>query len=156
MRYRTTLSYGSETLVISEPEGLISVIDGFTRHPEGRSLVREFKAPLRLYGNNGTQNGGRDWVKNIETTYGPDVVIGFLLERAEDNFVYQTDFVGEVGIQTIIESLEFDHSLEFNPVQVGFWRKFVTRFETKVFSSCADLRASSLLFFSKASSFNAY
>ncbi len=126
MRYRETLSHSSGSIVISESEGLISAIDGFSRHPEGHSLFREFKAPLRFYG------AARDWAKNIETTYGPDSVIGYLLERAEDNFVFQDDFVGEVGVQTFIEGLEFNHYLEFNPVQVGMVRKFVNRFETKV------------------------
>jgi len=126
MRYRESLTYGSETIIISESEGLISAVDGFTRHPEGRSLFREFKAPLRFYG------ATRDWVKNIETTHGPDAIIGYLLERSIDNFVYENDFVGEVGVQTFIEGLEFSHYLEFNPVQLGMVRKFVNRFETKV------------------------
>lgn len=133
MKWRTTLTHEIEgSVVISEPDGLVSALMGFTRHPDFHTLVKEFKSAIRLYGNNGTQNGGRDWVKNIEYTYGPDSVIGLLHEYAPDNFTFATLYNGEIGVQTVIEAFDFDHTIEFTPVQKGFWRKFISRYDTQV------------------------
>lgn len=133
MRYRTTLTDKlGNSVIISEPEGLISAILGLTRHPDWHSLVKEFKTSLRLYGSNGTENGYRDWVKNVELRDGPDAVIKTYFEAAEDNFTFTEMHDGEVGIQTIIEALDFDHALEFTPVQKGMWRNLVSRWETPV------------------------
>lgn len=134
MRWRTTLSHdeSGSIVIVSEPEGLTAAIMGLTRHPELHSLVKEFKTSLKLYGNNGQQNGYRDWLKNIEYTFGPDSVIHELIEYAPDNYLFDEVYRSEVGVQTIVESLDFDHSLEFMGVQKGFWRKAQSRWDVPV------------------------
>jgi len=133
MRWRLTLTHAIEgTVTPSEFEGLTSAIIGLSRHPMFHTLVKEFKTPFRAYGSNGTQDGRRDWLKNIEATYGPDSVIGVTVEYAPDNYTFEVLYTGEVGIQTFIEGLEIDHYLEFTPVQNGMWRNFVSRFDVPV------------------------
>jgi len=133
MRWRTTLTHAIEgTVTPSEPEGLVSAIIGLSRHPEFHTLVKEFKSPFRAYGSNGTQDGRRDWIKNIEAVYGPDAVIDVLVEYSVDGYVFETLYTGEVGIQTIVEGLELDHYLEFTPVQTGMWRNFISRYDVPV------------------------
>ncbi len=133
MRWKITLTHAIEGSVIaSEPEGLVSAIIGLSRHPDFHTLVKEFKSAFRAYGSNGTQDGRRDWIKNIESVYGPDAVIDVMVEYAPDDYVFQTLYSGEIGIQTIVEGLEFDHYLEFTPVQTGFWRKFISRYDVPV------------------------
>lgn len=140
--WRTTITHAVEgSLVISEPEGLASAIIGLTRHPEFHSLIKEFKSSFRSYGSNGTQDGGREFLKNIERTYGPDSVVNILCEYSDDDrFTFDTVFEGEVGIQTFVEGLEMDHTIELTPVQKGFWRKAMSRFDTVVdIQSALDL-----------------
>lgn len=133
MKFRVTATHAIEgSVILSEPEGLVQMIAGFTRHPTFHSLVKDFKSPLRLYGSNGQQDGRRDWVKNIERVYGPDTVIEILVEVAQDGFVFATFFQGEVGIQTVVEYLDFSHELELTPVQKGFWRKAISRYDVPV------------------------
>lgn len=132
MRWRVTLTHSSGSKVLSEPEGMTSAIIGLFRHPELHSLVKEFKTPMRLYGSNGTQDGGRDWLKGIEQEFGPDAVIDELIEYAPDGFIFERLYSGEVGIQTIIEELNFDHGLEFTGVQDGYWRKAMSRWDVPV------------------------
>ena len=133
MRFRFTLSHEIEGQVeMSEPEGLESAIIGFERHSDFHSLVKYFRSSFRAYGSNGSQDGKRDWIKNIEYKYGIDSVIVMLVEISEDNYSFEEFFVGEFGIQTIMEILDFDHSLEFTLTQIGFWRKFISRFDVPV------------------------
>ena len=133
MRWRTTLTHAIEGSVTpSESEGLVSAIIGLSRHQEFHTLVKEFKSAFRAYGSNGTQDGRRDWIKNIESIYGPDAVITILVEYSSDNYIFETLYEGEIGIQTIIEGLELDHYLEFTPVQTGMWRNFISRYDVAV------------------------
>lgn len=134
MGWIVTLTHAVEgTVTMSEPEGLSGSIISLTRHPEFKSLVKEFKSAFKSYGSNGSDNGQRDWLKGIERTYGPDAVISILCRYSDDdNFNYTTVFEGEVAIQTFVEALEFDHTLELTPVQKGFWRKFLSRLDTQV------------------------
>jgi len=133
MRLRTSFTHEIEgTVIVSEPEGLTQAIIGLTRHPELCTLVKEFKTSMRLYGSNGTQDGRRDWFKNIETVYGPDAVVEELIEYSVDGFTFLELYSGEIGIQTVIEDLAFDHGLELTGVQKGFWRKAMSRWDVPV------------------------
>src|SRR5690242_15144392 len=133
MRWRLSLSHAvAGSVTPSEFEGLTSAVIGLTRHPLFHTLVKEFKTPFRAYGSNGVQDGRRDWLKNIESTYGPDTVIDVTVEYAADDYTFETLYEGEIGIQTFIEGLEMDHYLEFTPVQTGMWRNFISRFDVPV------------------------
>lgn len=135
MRFRTTLiDPDGNQKVLAEPEGLKGVIVSLNRHPELSSLIKEFKTSLRLYGSNGTQDGGRDWLKNVETVHGPDAVIQERIEIAEDNYTFEVFSLSEVGIQTLVEDNGYalDHAVEYTAVQLGFWRKAMSRFDVPV------------------------
>lgn len=141
MRYRTTATHDIEgTVVLSEPIGLRGSILGLVRHPELHSLVKEFNTSMQTYGSNGTQDGKRNWFKNIEKVHGPDSVVLISFEEAKDGFNFVSFFSGEVAIQSIVESLGFDHVLEFTPAPNGFWRRFMSRFDVPVnVQSATDL-----------------
>ena len=133
MRWRFDITDPNGTVYsMNEPEGFMSGIIGLTRHPELHTLIRMFKSSLRAYGSNGSQDGLRDTIKNIESVFGPDVSIFFDVYVAHDDYTFVLFAHTEIGIQTITEGLDFDHYLEFTPVQIDFWRKFMARFETPV------------------------
>ncbi len=133
MRWRFELIHAvSGTKAMSEPEGFVQGVIGLIRHPELGSLVKEFRSGLRAYGSNGTEDGLRDWIKNVESIFGPDTIVTLNIYRAADNFVFNIWYTGEIGIQTVVEGLEIDHYLEFTPVQTSLWRAAMARFETPV------------------------
>lgn len=133
MRWRITLSHASAgTVEMSEPDGILSAVIGFERHPDFHSLVKFFKSSFRTYGSNGVEDGRREWLKDIEYTYGPDETIGIVVEYAINDYEYQVFFTGEVGVQSFIEGVEQDHYLELTFTQTGFWRKFLNRYDTVV------------------------
>lgn len=133
MRWRFELTHAiAGTASMSEPEGFVSGVIGFIRHPELSGLIKEFKSGLRAYGSNGTEDGLRDWIKNVESVYGPDTIVTLKIYRAADNYVFALWYTGEIGIQTVVEGLELDHYLEFTPVQTSLWRAAMARFDTPV------------------------
>lgn len=119
--------------VVSEPEGWKTAICGFERHPEFFSLVEFYKSEFSFYGSNGTEDGGRDSIKSIETLYGPDAQIDTLLETADDLILeWRTFFKGSLPLIMIIEAIDLDHTLKIPFTQTGFWTKFISRFESSV------------------------
>jgi len=133
MRWRFEITDPNGTVYqMSEPDGYLQGIIGLTRHPVLNSLVREYKSGLRAYGSNGTQDGLRDTIKQIEALFGPDCKIIFTTYWAVDNFNFTLFESSEIGIQTISEGLDFDHYLEFTPVQTGMWRKAMSSWDTPV------------------------
>ena len=143
MIYRFTYTHNVEgSFQFSEPEGWKDTKLGFERHPAFHSLVEFFKSsPFSLYGSNGTQNGARDFVKNIEDTYGPDETIDVLIEGSDDEgYTYDTVFSGIIAIATLNEIIDLDHQIQIDFTNDEFWKKIISRFETQVnLKSTTDL-----------------
>lgn len=134
MRLRFTLTHDIEgSKVISEPDGWKDSTIGFERHPDFHSLVEYFKSSFMAYGTNGVDDGGRDWVLNIEKTYGEDEEIELLVEIDPiDTNEFETLYTGQIAVNLITESLEDSHLLQIVFTQKSFWTKFISRFQNKV------------------------
>lgn len=132
LRFTLTDPIGG-TKVISEPAGWKDSVIGFERHPDFHSLVEFFNSGFSLYGSNGVQDGGRDWVLNVEATYGADASIGFLAEidyNEDGGFV--TLFKGQLPIDMFSESVDNNHFLEISVTQQEFWLQFINRLNIQV------------------------
>jgi hypothetical protein len=134
MIFRFTLTHAVEgTKVISEPDGWESSTIGFERHPDFHSLVEYFKSSFNAYGSNGTEDGGRDWLLNVEKLHGADAEIDLLVEVDElEQGNFEELYTGQIAVSMFVESLDDQHLLQVVFTQKTFWTKFISRFKNKV------------------------
>jgi hypothetical protein len=126
----------ADPVVISEPDGWKDMKLTMERHPEFHSLVEFFESPLVFYGENNFDNGGADYIRQIEQLYGFNTELRILVEADIDgDGVYEeTIFDGQLDISGLQE-------LKYNKIEVpiirsDMWAKFIARKETPV-----DLRS---------------
>lgn len=131
----------NNSVVISEPGGWDTASLGLVRHPQLLSCIEYFKSSFQLYGSNGSEDGGRDWVLAVEKRDGPDALIGVLVEIDSNNDLnYRTAFSGNLGVGLFIETLNQDHLLQVVFGNSDFWSKIMARWQTQVdLLSLADL-----------------
>lgn len=129
---RITLTHTiAGSMVISDPGGWADAVHGFERN-QFHSITEYYKNTHSLYGSNGVEDSGRDWVKNIEKLYGPDSLIEALVEISVDDADYETVFSGQLPIESAIEILDFDHTMQMTFDPKGFWTTFKARIKTPV------------------------
>jgi hypothetical protein len=138
---RITLTHAiAGSIVISEPEGWKDAVLYWERHPDLHCVPETYKAAFSSYGSNGVDNGGRDWIKNIEAVYGIDAIITTLVEEAEEFSDYTELSRGTLPIRILIETIDLDHRLQFDFSPASFWTTFLSKFETPVdIQSTTDL-----------------
>ncbi|HTJ53724.1 MAG TPA: hypothetical protein VL443_29920 [Cyclobacteriaceae bacterium] len=142
MILRFTLSHDIEGVyVISEPDGWVEATIGFDRHQDFHSLIEWFKGSFNTYGSNGSEDGGRDWLKNIEKLYGVDADINILVEIDYDEVgVFVEVYSGQIAVEMFVETLEKQHLLQVVFTQNDFWTRFINRYQSQVdIRSTADL-----------------
>lgn len=128
---------GNNVFSPSEPYGWEDSTINLERHSEFHSLIETFTSSFQTYGSNGEQDGGRDWLLNVENTYGADALIQILVQiDNNESGTWETLFQGNLGISLFIESLDTDHFLQIVFAQQDFWAKFIARYSTQV-----DIRA---------------
>jgi hypothetical protein len=129
------ISGGTDSLVINTPDGWKEAEINFARHPDLHSVRPSFNTPFDFYGKNiiGGIDGGRDFILKMEKKYGPDAVIGVLVERSTDGFTWKTLAEQEFPISgPFSEKVGVDHRVESTFTDKSFWAKFISRFETPV------------------------
>lgn len=126
-------------LVIDEPGGWDNAVLKLERNEEYHSLVEFYDQPLLFYGQNGSFNGGYDYIKAIEFSQGPDAQINIRVEVSEDDGVtYGVMYDGLLDITSIKEQ-DF-YKLESGLIRNDFWQKFINRKGIPVdLSSTTDL-----------------
>jgi hypothetical protein len=130
MVFRFELSHSSGSQVISEPDGWKEISMVLDRDPEYFGLIEQFEVPLRFYGSNGEHDGGKDFIENIEETYGVGAVITIKVDISPDGAAYDQLFEGTLDLSTL---REIDgRKLEIAIIPKSFWAKFKNRFETPV------------------------
>lgn len=131
MIFRFSLSHAVlGPLVISEPDGWIATKLKLERHEEYHSLIEYFEGDFVFYGDNGSENGGIDFIRQVENTYGPDAEMAITIEIAPDNINYQTIFVGQLDLWNIEEMP--DNKAQIPIIRNDFWAKFINRYDTPV------------------------
>lgn len=138
MLFRFTLSNDIEgSLVISEPGGWDSAKFKLERNKDYHSLVEFYDQPLMFYGEDISDNGGIQYIRNIEETQGIDAQISLLIELNETG-TWETAFEGLLSIETAKE-IDF-YKLEMGVIRNDFWQKFINRKGTPVdLSASVDL-----------------
>jgi len=134
MTWRFTYSHAIEgSFIASEPSGWDKCTIGLERHPDFNSLVEYFKGSMGFYGSNGDQDGGRDWILNIEKIYGADAEVDVKVEIDEyDDGHFVTIFTGQQAIGLLIETLDQDHMVECTFTQNDFWTRIINRYDSQV------------------------
>lgn len=131
MIFRFTLSHavlGSQ--VISECDGWKECKLKLERHEEFHSLIEYFEGDFVFYGDNGSENGGIDFIREVERVYGADAELAITIEIAPDNFAYQTVFIGQLDLWNIEEMP--DNKAQVPIIRNDFWAKFINRYDTPV------------------------
>jgi hypothetical protein len=137
IHYRFTLTHEGTSQQISEPLGWKEIKLILERDPEYHSLIEGFESPLIFYGNNGTHDGGKDFIETV-LDVGIDEIIDILIEATEDDVVWETFFDGMLDLENA-KTLDA-RKIQIPVVRNSFWTKFKSREETPVdLQSTTDL-----------------
>lgn len=130
--FRVTLSNDIEgSLVISEPGGWDDAKLKLERNMEFHSLVEFYDQPLMFYGADNENNGGLDYIRNIEQTQGIDAQITILIEISlDEGDNYEVCVEQTLEIESVKET-DF-YKAEFGVIRNGFWQNFMNRKGTPV------------------------
>lgn len=119
---------------ISEPDGWKGSKIILERDPEFCSLVEHYEGAAGgafiFYGSNGVEDGGIEFIKEIEETYGFDADIGFLAEFAPDDVNYETIFEGLLALD--LKNEMKDNKMQVPVIPSSLWAKFINRMNTPV------------------------
>lgn len=115
---------------ISEPSGWLGIKLTLERHPDFASLVEYFNGDFVFYGNTGTEDGGIDFIRQVESNYGVDAKLTITIELAPDNYTFETVFTGQLDLSTINEMQ--DNKAQIAIIPDDFWSKFINRYDTQV------------------------
>lgn len=137
MTFRFTLSHAVlGSLVISEPDGFEGAKIKLERHPDFFSLIEYYEGAANsafiFYGRNDAEgiDGGIEFIRQIETTYGFDANITFLVEYAPEDITFSTVFSGMLDISQKTEMK--DNRMQVPVIRDDFWSRLINRFDTPV------------------------
>lgn len=131
MTFRFTLTHdilGSHE--INEVDGWKDCKLKLERDKNFRSLLEHFEGDFIFYGSNGVVDGGLDFIKEVEQTYGVDATIQILIEVSFDGYTYDDLFTGQLNLSGIQEVQ--DNKAQIPIIRDDFWAKFINRLETPV------------------------
>lgn len=126
----THLTFGS--LVITEPDGWSNCKLKLERHEDYHSLVEYFEGEFIFYGENNFDNGGADWIRQVENIYGLDAEIQILIEADinGDGTYEEQIFSGQLDLTGLQEMK--DNKIKVPIIRNDFWAKFIARRDTPV------------------------
>ena len=141
-KFTLTHSASGTSKIISEPLGWKECILKLERHPDFHSLIEYFEGPsggFTFYGNNGVIDGGCEYIKNIEKTYGFNTKLQILVHLSfNDGASYDTVFSGILSLGHLKEFPDNKVSVPILPDTM--WTKFISRMDTPVnIGSLTDL-----------------
>jgi hypothetical protein len=135
-RFKFTLSHSvAGTKVISEPDGWKDCTLKLERHPEFHSLVEYFEGGALggfvFYGSNGVKDGGRDFIYNIDRTYGYNAKITLTVDISfDDGLSYARVFAGVLDLGK--KSEKPDNKIMVPVIPDSTWTNFIARMDTPV------------------------
>lgn len=131
MIFRFTLSHailGSQE--ITAPDGWKDAVLKLERDKNFHSLIEYFDGSFIFYGSDGIVNGGIDFIRQVETSYGFDADLSITVEISVDGYTYETVFIGLLKLEALQE-ME-DNKMQVPIIRNDFWAKFINRLETPV------------------------
>lgn len=131
MEYRFTLSHDAfPDKVISEPQGFDEAQLKLLRHEDFHSLIEYYEGEFIFYGADQFEDGGIDFIREVEQAYGHDTDLRITIEIAPDGYTFETLFVGLLKLADL-EELP-DNKMQVPVIRDDFWSKFINRQETQV------------------------
>lgn len=124
---------------ISQPDGWEDCKLILERHDDFNSLIEHYDGgaggAFIFYGNNGQENGGLDYLRYIEQTYGFNAKIDLLTEFSFSGIDYETIFSGQIDLLSKTEMP--DNLAQAAIIREDAWSKFIKRRDTPVNLSSA-------------------
>lgn len=131
MEYRFTLSHSAfPDKVISEPQGFDKAQLKLLRHEDFHSLIEYYEGEFIFYGADQFDDGGIDYIREVESAYGHDTDLRITIEVAPDGYTLETLFTGLLNLAEL-EELP-DNKMQVPVIRDDFWSKFINRQETQV------------------------
>lgn len=129
--FRFRLIHSSGTYTISEPDGWKDAKLSLERDPEYHSLVEKFTTPFWFYGSNGVDDGGVNFIRNIEIQYGYDTDLTIDIDVSFDaGLNYQDIFEGLYDF-TLTEENNWN-KIKSGIIRNDLWANFFSRKDTPV------------------------
>lgn len=131
MYFRFTLAHPIlGELEISEPDGWKDAKLILERDETFGSVIERYEGNFMFYGDNGSENGGADFIRTVESFWGVDAEMTIKSEYSPDGYEYDLIFTGQLDLSTLRE--EQDNKLFCAIIPFDFWSKFINRYETDV------------------------
>lgn len=146
-KFTLTHSASGTSRIISEPIGWKECVLKLERHVDFHSIIEYFEGPsggFMFYGNDGTIDGGFEYIKHIEKTYGFNTNLQISVDLSFDDGVsYNAVFSGILSLGYLQEFPDNKISVPILPDTI--WTKFISRMDTPVnLSSLTDLDGNSI------------
>lgn len=123
-----------DAVQISEPDGWKDAKLVMERDPNFFSLIERYDGAANggfvFYGDNGEEDGGVNFLKDVEVNYGFDENIELLAELSFDDINYQEVFNGLVDLSEKNEMT--DNKIQAPVIRDDFWARFINRMDTPV------------------------
>lgn len=116
--------------VINEPDGWKDCKLKLERDKNFKSLIEYFDGSFIFYGASNGVDGGIDFIKECEQTYGFDTLIRITIELSVDGYTYEDLFEGQLNLAGSVEMP--DNKIQIPIIRDDFWSKFINRLDTPV------------------------
>lgn len=146
-KFTLTHSASGTSRIISEPIGWKECVLKLERHVDFHSIIEYFEGPsggFMFYGKDGTIDGGCEYIKHIEKTYGFNTKLQISVDLSfNDGVSYNAVFSGILSLGHLKEFPDNKISVPILPDTI--WTKFISRMNTPVnLSSSTDLDGNSI------------
>ena len=135
MEFRFTLNNSIEgSQVINEPDGWKDIKIKLERSPDYHSLIEMIDSSFFFYNRNSFIDGGRIYLANIVATQGLNALISILIELTEDGNIWDTVFLGNLDLSTIVDLSKGNKFYKFQCAIIpsDMWSLFLSRKATKI------------------------
>lgn len=116
---------------ITEPEGWKDARLLLERDENFHSLIEKFDSPFLFYGNNGFEDGGVDFIRYIEKTYGFDADLTVDIDVSFNSGISYEDIFTGLYDFTLTEEINLN-KIKSGIIRNDLWSKFVSRLETPI------------------------
>lgn len=120
------------TQIISEPDGWKDARLRLDRDLNFHSLVEYFESTFIFYGENNIDNGGADFIRQVDNRFGFNAEIQILVEADIDGDGTYEETVFDGRLSLIAKEELKDNKIKVPIIRADFWSKFIARLDTPV------------------------
>jgi hypothetical protein len=129
-RFRLVHPESGRQMEISEPDGWIKSILKLTRDTEFHTLVEWYDSPFIYYGNDGSVDGGVNFIRQIESEFGFDTELIQDIDFAADGVNFEDLYTGLFDFTKNEETNR--NRIKSALIRNDFWSTFFNRLDTPV------------------------